>query len=186
MKVFQLAHKESDMSTLIGCFESFGKRALKDLSDSCLQDRKRERLGHKVCRPELQRFHLIHLCISCRQHEKGHVPVLPDLRAQVIPAAVRQVAVQQDKIIPALLQLLHALPLRPGARRLTAVHRKRKSKPLPEVFIILYDQYSAHMILLTDSYTTASIKVLSPILISFTPISFFLLKLKLSIYPSFR
>ena len=32
MKVFQLAHKESDMSTLIGCFESFGKRALKDLS----------------------------------------------------------------------------------------------------------------------------------------------------------
>lgn len=32
--MFQLAHKESDMSTLIGCFESFGKRALKDLSPS--------------------------------------------------------------------------------------------------------------------------------------------------------
>ena len=34
--------------------------------------------------------------------------------------------------------------------------------------------------------TTASINVLSPTLISFTPISFFLLKLKLSIYPLVR
>ena len=31
-KVFQLAHKESDMSTLIGCFERFEKRAWKDLT----------------------------------------------------------------------------------------------------------------------------------------------------------
>ncbi|MCD7832565.1 MAG: hypothetical protein LUH00_01035 [Lachnospiraceae bacterium] len=35
-------------------------------------------------------------------------------------------------------------------------------------------------------YTTASTKILSPMTISFTPICFFLLKLKLSIYPFFK
>lgn len=38
----------------------------------------------------------------------------------------------------------------------------------------------------TSTYTVASISTLSPSMISFTPISFLLLKLKLSIYPFFR